>query len=607
MTLFTICRLIFLLYFAKDVSRDEGWMSFPLVLWHSLPLDLSTTGYLLFVPMLLLLLHSLFNYKWPLTVLKLYISATAFVIVVLAISEIGVYREVHVKPYFNLLNHLRHPDELIHSVGLLLLGTLLGLIALLLWGCFRFLNHLYRYTEQATPSDLKAKISLLVVFAAGIGLNVVVCRGGLQPIPINEGQVYFSKNQCVNDASVNALWYMVHSYIENEKVLAGGAYTVMPQADAQQTVEALYRVEQDSTVHIFTVEHPNVCILILESWSAELIESLGGYQGLTPNMERLIKEGYLFTHIESAGHVSDQGIPAILSGYPALPIGSAINQPQKHRGLPCLNQQLKQAGYYSSFFFGGQLIYGGIKSYVYYNQFDRVTEQEDLPATIPAGRLGIHDSIMLSIWHDSLNSYKQPFFSCLFTVSTHSPFDVPMEKKVDWGGMDMPYLNSAVYADKQIGLFFDRIKSEPWYNNTIFILVSDHSHTTPKNYDYCSSEFYHIPLLMVGGALKQEYRGIKHSRIGSQMDIAGTLLHQLHLDSRPYIFSKNLLNPTTKEFAFYTFNEGVGYVEPDGKMVWNKAFPNLSMNNGSTQEQRMQLNRHGRALLQFLMDDFLKK
>ena len=112
---------------------------------------------------------------------------------------------------------------------------------------------------------------------------------------------------------------------------------------------------------------------------------------------------------------------------------------------------------------------------------------------------------------------------------------------------------------------------------------------------------------MVGGALKKEYRGIKHSRIGSQMDIAGTLLHQLHLDSRPYIFSKNLLNPTTKEFAFYTFNEGVGYVEPDGKMVWNKAFPNLSMNNGNTQEQRMQLNRHGRALLQFLMDDFLKK
>jgi phosphoglycerol transferase MdoB-like AlkP superfamily enzyme len=604
--LFAFCRAVFLIYFFKEVTA-EGWRFFFLSFLKAIPLDISAVCYLLFIPLLLITAVCIWQKKIFLLLLKLYIALTSFFIIFLSIAEIGVYREVHVKVYFNLLSHLNHADELFHSVSLPLLFTLLLLIALIFSGSIKILNTLFPFKHSGSEPSVSSILQILIAFLLVIPLLVLGCRGGLQPIAINEGEVYFSNNQCVNDATVNPLWNLVHSYIETRKILNNNTYTVMPVAEANQIVAHLYSVEKDTTVSLFKIQRPNVCFLILESWSAELIQSLGGYQGLTPNFEKLIKEGYLFSSIEATGHVSDQGIPGILSGYPALPIGSAINQPGKNPHLPCINKQLKEAGYNSSFFFGGQLIYGNIKSYIYYNQFDRVLEQADLPASIPAGRLGIHDSTMLSLWSDSLNQMKPPFFSCLFTLSTHSPFDAEKGKAVNWGTMEDNYLGSAIYSDRQIGRFFEMAKKEPWYDSTIFIIVADHSHSTPKNYDYCTPEFYHIPLLITGGALKDEYRGSKDERIGSQLDIASTLLHQLHLNSEAYKWSKNLLNPYTNRFAFFTFDEGFGLVEPKGNIVWNKKFPATNRNTGHTEEEKKNLDKHGHAMLQVLVDDFLKK
>ncbi len=604
--LFALCRAIFLLYFFREVTSD-GIQYFFLPFWEALPLDISAACYLLFFPVILLLAQTFSQGTILRKVMLLYLMTTSFFIVLLSIAEIGVYREVHVKVYFNLLTHLQHVDELFHSVSVSLLVIILLLVASLSYGCFKILQKLF---AEATAVQHKINfgegIKIFFAFVAAVIIMAIGCRGGLQPIPINEGEVYFSRNQCVNDATVNPLWNIVHSYIETRKVLNGNAYKVMSDEDADSIVQALYSVEKDTTISLFKTQKPNVCFLILESWSADLIESLGGYKGITPNFEKLIKEGYLFSNIKPTGHVSDQGIPGILSGYPALPIGSAINQPEKQPLLPCINNELRNAGYYSSFFFGGQLIYGNIKSYIYYNQFNQVIEQANLPSSISAGRLGIHDSAMLAIWMDSLNQMQQPFFSCLFTLSSHSPFDVVKHKTINWGTMDDLYLNSVVYTDIQLDIFFEEAKKQPWYSNTIFVLVADHSHGTPKNYEYCSSEFYHIPLLIVGGALKDEFRGKNNERIGSQLDISSTLLHQLNLNSKDYRWSKNLMNPYSNNFAFYTFNEGFGFVEDSQHVIWNKKFTSTGKNTAKTPQEKIELHAKGAAMLQVIMKDFLK-
>jgi phosphoglycerol transferase MdoB-like AlkP superfamily enzyme len=605
--LFAVCRLIYLLYFTGDIAH-EGAGIFPLALYEAIRLDISTACYLLFIPSLLLLAGSFISKYGMHKALKIYLLFTSFFYIALAVIEIAIYREVHVKLYFNLLTHLEHPSELILSVPWVLLFTVFALIILLSYACFKVLGKLFPIPRnRGSKPDIKESISLVSTFLLTVTLLVIGCRGGLQPIPINEGEGYFSDNQCVNDGTVNPLWNITHSFIEHMQVLKGNAYKVMPDSLAEGIVKELYHVEQDTTVALFTISKPNVCFLILESWSADVIASLGGYENLTPNFEKLITEGYLFTHIKPAGHLSDQGIPAVLSGYPALPIGSAINQPERQVYLPCINNQFKEAGYHSSFFFGGQLIYGNIKSYIYRNKFDRVIEQKDLPSSFPSGRLGIHDSLMLNLWLDSINAMKVPFLSGLFTLSTHAPYDEPSPHSTSFGGSENSYLNSIIYADKQIGKFFEAAKKQSWYDSTIFILVADHSHNVPKNYDSDSPEYYRIPLLVCGGTLKREFRGAKNDRIGSQTDIASTLLHQLGYKSDDFRWSKNLMNPYTQPFAFYTFSEGFGYADTTGTVTWNKIFPGHNKNTGRNQEEKDALYKKGSAMLQILMNDYLSK
>jgi phosphoglycerol transferase MdoB-like AlkP superfamily enzyme len=178
---------------------------------------------------------------------------------------------------------------------------------------------------------------------------------------------------------------------------------------------------------------------------------------------------------------------------------------------------------------------------------------------------------------------------------------------VDWGGIDQAYLNSVVYDDRQLGKFFEEAKKEKWYDSTIFILVADHSHGTPKNYTYESPEFNHIPLLIYGGALKEEFRGVKNDRLGSQTDIASTLLHQLGYNTGTYRWSKNLMNPYTQQFAFYTFDVGFGFVDTTGVVISNKRFTTQNRNTAATDDAKKVLYKKGAAMLQVLMNDFLSK
>ncbi len=605
---FALFRLVFLLYFHHEVTSGHGTTVMLQSLYKAIPLDISAACYLLFLPLLILFFADLFYTAFFIKLLKGYVIFTLALYTILAIAEIGTYQELHVKLYYGLLTHIAHITEVLSIVPWLQLLKLLLFIAVLFYISYLLLNLLFPTSNtNKKPITIFSGILLFLVFSAGTVLCAIGSRGGLQPIPINEGEVYFSANQYVNDATVNPLWNVLHSTVENALVMKGNAYKAMDDSKANEIVNGLYAVEKDTTIHLFKVERPNICILILESWTADFIHSLGGFDSLSPNFEKLAREGYFFTNIEPTGHVSDQGVPAVLSGYPALPTGSVINQPEKVVNLPCLNDEFSKAGYYSSFFFGGQLIYGDIKTYIYRGKYNRIIEQEDLPKSIPSGRLGIHDSIMLNIWRDSLDKFKQPFFSGLFTLSTHPPFDEPNPNIIHWAGDYNPLLNSVIYSDRQLGRFFEEAKKAKWYNNTIFILVADHGHGTPREHSFESPEFYHIPLLIWGGALKEEYRGIRDNRVGSQIDIASTILHQLNLPSKNYKWSKNLMNPYTKQFAYYTFLEGFGYSDTTGNMIWSKVIPRDDRSTAKTIEERQALYQKGAAMLQMEMKDFLSK
>jgi phosphoglycerol transferase MdoB-like AlkP superfamily enzyme len=369
---------------------------------------------------------------------------------------------------------------------------------------------------------------------------------------------------------VNNGFNLYISVFENLQNFNNDPYVFMKDEEAARIVKNLYLVRSDTTIGILKNTRPNVVLIILESWSADLVNELGGARGITPEFSKLAGEGLLFDSIYASGARSEQGMASVFGGFPAHPISSITVQPDKFVKLPSLVKEFKKQGYSSSFYFGGQLIYGNIKGYIFFNGFDQIMEGKDFPSSIPRGKLGIHDEYTLSYMVNDLKNFKQPFFASLFTVSTHSPWDQPYPKPLTWGDNEREYINAALYTDHSLGEFISNAKKQPWYPNTLFIFVADHSHNSYRNWHPQTREYHKIPLLIYGEVLKEEFRGKRWHMLGNQHDIAATLLAQVKLKSDSFHYSKNLLNPHSRKFAYYSTDDGVGWIRPYAYFTYDK-------------------------------------
>lgn len=535
--------------------------------WHALHLDIATACYLLVVPFFILFIQLLLQKGWP---DKLILGFHAILVVVysmIVVGETSVYAEWKNKLDYKALYYLNHPSEIAHSAQtgnlILLLSILLIMIAIGIWSFHRFF---YLRFKPHKSRWLYAGVFLLI----SAPLLMLGIRGGLQAIPVNQAESYFSDHPIVNHVAVNSGYNLYESYLQSQSYLTANPFQFYPVEEAKATMRQLHAVKKDTTVSILKNIRPNIVLIILESFSADLIQSLGGEPGITPQFHELEKNGILFTNLYSSGNRSQQGMASIFSGFPSIPVTAITQHYNKFTKLPYLNAVLKKQGYRTSYYYGGQLIYGGLRAYMLYNNFDRVMEGKDFDSRIPRGDLGIHDEYSLQQQLSDLNKEKQPFFSALFTLSSHSPYDEPMGKMISWGGNEQSFLNSAYYTDRSLGEYFTKAKKEPWYSNTLFIFVADHSHNTYRNWGVNRPQYRKIPLLLYGDVIKDEYKGKKISRISSQTDIVTTLLKQMNLDASAFPWSRNLFNPYTPEFAYYEINIGCGWIRPEGHFVFDK-------------------------------------
>ena len=396
-------------------------------------------------------------------------------------------------------------------------------------------------------------------------MGVIIIRGGLTGIPMNQSAAYFSRDILANDIAVNPFYNVLQDLTIKQNIPDEAIYKCRSNEDAQKLIADDFKVEKDSTIAILNTHRPNIAIIFLESWSADNISVLGGIEGCTPQFNALSKEGLLFTKAYSNAYVSDQGIPAVLSAYPSVSRVAIVNQPAKVPSLHCISEDLLPLGYSSSFMFGGDLIYGNLRGYLLEKKFVNLKEDADYPQH-PKGKLGIHDEFMFPEFLKTLNEAKSPFLNCFFTTSTHMPYDYP--GKINWKSfphdVEKEYTESVYYSDNELGKFFAEAKKYAWYQNTLFIVIADHSHNTIMQHDPISPDHHHIPLLFLGGALKSEWKGKTWDKIVSQLDIPSTILHQLKLPSKDYVWSRNIFNPYTPSSAYYVVFGAVGYINDAG-------------------------------------------
>lgn len=566
---FDFQRVLFLIHnwgkFA-DVSVGE-WIG---AFYYSLKLDLGTAGALCILPALFLSLRLISNQKWINVSFYAILFIEAIFVAMIHSGEINAYGEWNHKLTSRVFMHLGNPDEVFRTADYGMTIWYVVFLILELIFAWKIMRALFKFDVNITMNRwfVGAPVAILS-FAIFGSVSFLLLRGGLQPIPMNINAATYSKHPVANDLSINPLYFFGKSYLLYNRSEIDEYMPKIDSVEARTLTEKMMGYPKKHDNYFLKNKRPNVVFIVLEGWSAEAISCLSETKGSTPHFDKIAKEGLLFTNVFATSGTSEIGNSSIFSGFPGIPEVSISMQPEKHRKLKSLNQNLKEWGYSSGYMFSGDLKYGNIGGYFMDHGFDVVKDENDFPSDLPRGKLNFYDEDLYRFLIDEINQSKQPFLQCAFTGSTHSPYDQPKAKKGKvFTGVEADFMNALVYSDEAMGKFIQNCRKQPWFDNTVFVFVADHGHPTPTVTNPSSSIYNHIPLLFWGNAIKDEYRGKRIDVIGSQADIAATLLYQMDGNSEGYPWSKDLMNPAVPQFALHTITRGYGWITPKGNMTY---------------------------------------
>jgi phosphoglycerol transferase MdoB-like AlkP superfamily enzyme len=408
-------------------------------------------------------------------------------------------------------------------------------------------------------------------------------------------RVYFHPDPFPNYAAINVLWNVGHSWLEKKD--QPNPFQYLDDLTARKYVSRLYSGDTASTVLLNTPQ-PNIILVILESFTSKLVEPLGGLEGVTPNFNKLCDESILFTNLLANDSRTDKSLVSILSGYPALGRISVIKFPDKTQKLGIISREMAQAGYHTSFYYGGDIDFANMRSYLVNGNYQQVVSVDDYENSEQTGRWGVHDQITFQRLYDDCNTSQQPFFRTFLSLSNHEPFDIPGELKFGNSTIDNRVSSSAYYTDSCIGDFIRKARLADWWKNTLIIMLADHGTIFPGNSVVYYPEKYRIPMIWTGGAIRSD---TVISTYLSQSDIAKTLLHQLNLNASAYPLSKDIFG-ATHNFAFYEFNNGFGMMSDSGSYVFDNDLNKIILNQGSVSEYFL---RAGKAIQQEVYNVFL--
>jgi len=525
-------------------------------------MDLSLIGYiLLIIGIIITALNFCVGKIFRITInilTSLLLGIFSFIIV----ADAELYRNWGFRIDATPLLYLKTPEEAAASTKPLLIIALLTATALIFIAFFYFFR---KFVLPKQKQFEKGKWWFIPAFVFFSAVMIIPIRGGFGIAPMNTGKVYFSQNVYSNHAALNAAWNMMYSISKSKAMYK--KYPDYIDKDKAKQIFADLSSSMGETQKVLNTNKPNIVIILLESFSSKLIEVLGGKSGVTPNFNKLSREGILFSRMFASGDRSDKGIIAVVSGFPAQSTQSIIKYPLKSQKLPTISGILNDSGYHTAFYYGGDPDFANIRSYLYSSKFRRIITQDDFPREYRNSKWGVHDEHVFNKLLSDIDSAKTPFFKMFFTLTSHEPFDIPTKPKFPGKSEDNRYSNSAFYADSCLGQFFDQAKTKDWYKNTFFILIADHGTRLLGNQRNYEVERFTIPMLWLGGALKVD--SIIISKTGSQIDLAKTLMVQLGYSSTQFTFSKNLLNNNLKGYAYYAFNDGFGFITDSSTVIFD--------------------------------------
>lgn len=587
--IFILQKPLFMLY-NGSIEKGFGFADYMQVMVHGASLDAATAGYLTAFPFLLVLISIWFR-KFPLKkILYGYYILAAALISIIFVVDMALYTFWGFKLDASVFLYIDSPKEALASVsvGFILLRVLaiLLLIALNSWVLLKI-----------TPSVLTATRKRIAGTAEMLllgGVLFIIIRGGVTESTSNIGQVYFSNEPFLNHSAVNPDFSLLSSMGKSQDFAS--EFNFFDEEKRAALFDGLYpTTDGDSIIQVLNTKRPNILIILMEGFGGAFVEPLGGLPDVTPHFNRLSKEGIFFTNCYANSFRTDRGTVCTFSGYLGLPTASVMKIPAKSRTLPAIAEGLSKAGYKTDFLYGGDINFTNMKSYLLSTGYQRLTANTDFSlAEQTSNAWGVNDDITFEYLYNQLRNRKEegPWHTAFLTLSSHEPFEVPYHRLED----KIP--NAFAYTDECLGKFIDRLKQTPAWKDLLVICLPDHGFYYPREGSNAMPRFYHIPLLWLGGAVKQP---MQVDKIMNQTDLAATLLGQLGLEHTAFTFSRNVLGSDYKyPFAFYSFNNGFSFRDSTGVTVFDNNSGSILFDEPEADESRLD---KGKAILQTVYDD----
>lgn len=619
--LFVLQKPLFLFLEKGSATQpvDNIFTELPAVIWHGLPLDLSMAGYLSVIPGLLSIAVVWLKRELVKPIMNIYFIIASLFITCSFLLNASLY------PYWKypldstpLFYFFTSPADAIASVSIwqvILSIVILIVLTIGVWFTLRmrgekrqqYSRYSYGYGgfgsgKRKRFDDFdrhRGRTSIILLLLTG--LLFLPIRGGITVSTMNTGQVYYSQNAYLNHSAVNPLFSLLESITHQEDFTS--QYRFMKDKEADKIFATMTSTSDENTYPLlneatFKKGTPDILIVIMESFASDIMPSMGSYKDVAVCLDSIAQQSILFTRFYANSFRTDRGMVSILSGYPAQPTTSIMRYPRKTSQLPSIARNLaKYKNYKTTYYYGGDADFCNMRSYLVSQGYQHIISDANFPIEDKLSKWGVPDHILAARMMKDIKAQqneKRPMLRILQTSSSHEPFEVPYHRLKD------KRLNAFAYTDSVMGAIVREYRKLPRWKNTLIVFVPDHVGGYKENLNDHDRSRYQIPLILAGGAIS---RPMKVGIIGSQQDIAATLLGQLGVEHREFTFSKNMMSDATPKFAFFAVNDAFGIVSEENSLIYDNRAKRTVYDKG---EKGFNLKR-GQAYLQKLYDDLAKK
>lgn len=619
--LFVLQKPLFLFLEKGSATQpvDNIFTELPAVIWHGLPLDLSMAGYLSVIPGFLSIAVVWLKRDLVKPIMNIYFIIASLFITCSFLLNASLY------PYWKypldstpLFYFFTSPADAIASVSIwqvILSIVILIVLTIGVWFTLRmrgekrqqYSRYSYGYGgfgsgKRNRFDDFdrhRGRTSIILLLLTG--LLFLPIRGGITVSTMNTGQAYYSQNAYLNHSAVNPLFSLMESITHQEDFAS--QYRFMKDKEADKIFATMTSTSDENTYPLlneatFKKGTPDILIVIMESFASDIMPSMGSYKDVAVCLDSIAQQSILFTRFYANSFRTDRGMVSILSGYPAQPTTSIMRYPRKTSQLPSIARNLaKYKNYKTTYYYGGDADFCNMRSYLVSQGYQHIISDANFPIEDKLSKWGVPDHILAAKMMEDIKAQqneKRPMLRILQTSSSHEPFEVPYHRLKD------KRLNAFAYTDSVMGAIVREYRKLPRWKNTLIVFVPDHVGGYKENLNDHDRSRYQIPLILAGGVIS---RPMKVGIIGSQHDIAATLLGQLGVEHREFTFSKNMMSDATPKFAFFAVNDAFGIVSEENSLIYDNRAKRIVYDKG---EKGFNLKR-GQAYLQKLYDDLAKK